>query len=216
MIGSVRFCLVSWSLGLLLMGGVVTPAAAGTITYNWFGIVDTIAPGTTPDVADGDTLKISLTLGDGVSDGNPSPEVGNYFAFNSSPNVLVLAVDIGGRTDTGMVHEATVFNDHNGKDAFSVSGSSPHIGIIFQFDFSTSDLGVLNSDALPLSLIPEDFDTARFTIFQHGGPPLFSGRLVTTTPLPGSIGLLASGLMGLVGMGWWKSRRLRTIEAGTA
>ena len=46
MIGSIRFCLVSLSLGFSLVMGVITPAAANTITYNWFGIVDTIAPGT--------------------------------------------------------------------------------------------------------------------------------------------------------------------------
>jgi hypothetical protein len=108
-----------------------------------------------------------------------------------------------------MFHEATVQNDHNGKDAFSVVGASVLIGVTYQFDFSTSDLGVFSSDAIPRSLIPEDFDTARFTIFRPDGP-LFSGRLVTTTPLPGSIGLLVSGLMSLAGAGWWKSRRIRT------
>jgi|AraplaMF_Col_mMF_1032025.scaffolds.fasta_scaffold00211_21 hypothetical protein len=207
MIGSIRFCLVSLSLGFSLVMGVITPAAANTITYNWFGIVDTIAPGTTPGVADGDTFRISLTLSDAVPDGNPSPEIGYYLAFMGGPNDLVLAVDVGGRTNIGLYQEATVQNDHNGKDTFSINTASPLIGFLFQFDFSTSDLGVFNSDALPLSLIPEHFDSARFTLFQHGGPPLFSGRLVTTTPLPGSIGLLVSGLLSLVGAGWWKSRR---------
>jgi hypothetical protein len=205
MFGSIRLCLVALPLALT---AISSPSAAGTITFNWFGVVDDIAPGTTPGVVLGETMRISVTLGDDVEDGDPSPEIGRYVSANTSPHVLVLAVDVGGRTDTGMLQEATVENDHNGKDTFSVQGESPHIGITFEFDFSTSDLGVFSSDAIPLSLIPEDFDTARFTIYQHGGPPLFSGKLVTTTtPIPGSVGLLASALAGLLGAGWLKMRR---------
>jgi hypothetical protein len=209
MIGSIRSCLVALSLGL---GTIATPAAAGTITYSWLGTVDYIAPGHHPGVTLQQKIGLSLTLNDAVSDADPSSEIGSYNTTIWSPEVLVLAVNIDGRTDRGMYHSATVLNDHNGADAFSISGESPHTGIAFSLDFSTSDLAVLTSDALPLSLIADDFSIARFAVYQHGGPPLFGGTLLTTTPLPGSVVMLVSALTGLVGAGWWKSsRRPETI-----
>jgi hypothetical protein len=207
MIGSIRSCLVAVLLGL---SAIATPAAAGTITYSWLGTIDYIAPGHDPGVTLQQKIALSLTLNDAVSDLEPSSEIGTYATDIWSPEVLVLAVNIDGRTDRGMYHYATVLNDHNGTDAFSIRGESPHTGIAFSLDFSTSDLGVLASDALPLSLTADDFSIARFAIYQHGGPPLFGGTLLTTTPLPGSIVMLVSALTGLGGAGWWKSRRRRT------
>jgi hypothetical protein len=202
MVGSIRLCLVALSLGL---GAITTPAAANTITYNWFGVVEDVAPSPPPGVTIGKWIKIGLAIDDGVSDTDPSSEIGRYDANIFGPPALVLAVDIGGETNIGTFEHATVLNDHNGTDAFTVSGDSPRIGSVFRLDFSTSDLGVLTSDALPLSINPDDFDRARFSVY--GEIPIgFSGRIVSQTPLPGSVGLLVSALTGLVGAGWWKSR----------
>jgi hypothetical protein len=199
LIGSIRLCLVTLSIGL---AAIATPAAASTITYSWSGMVTEIFPGEHPTVSLGQRITASLTLNDGVSDFDSSPEVGRYLVDTAlSPQVLMLAVDIAGYTDIGMFQEATVLNDHNGRDAFSVSSFSPHLGQ-FEFNFITSDLGVLTSDALPLSLDPHAFQTANFTVSHNN--PLFSGTFFPT-PLPGSIGLLVSALTGLIGAGWWKS-----------
>ena len=207
MIGSIRLCLMTLSVGL---AAIATPAAASTITYSWSGMVTEIFPGEHPTVTVGQRITATLSLNDGVSDFNASPEVGRYLVDSStSPQPLVLAVDIAGYTDIGMFQEATVLNDHNGRDAFSVRSFSPHLGQ-FEFDFITSDLGVLTSDALPLLIDPHKFQTASFTVLHNN--PLFSGTFFPT-PLPGSIGLLVSALTGLVGAGWWKSRRLGTTAA---
>jgi hypothetical protein len=206
MIGSIRLCLVILAFGLM---AIATPAAANTITYNWSGIVTEIFPGEHPAVSLGQRITATLTLNDAVPDFEPaSPEVGRYLVDTTSsiphPH-LVLAVDIAGYTDIGFYQEATVLNDHNGRDAFSVSSFSPHLGA-FDLTFITSDLGVLTSDALPLSIDPHAFHTANFTVSHHN--PLFSGTFFPT-PLPGSVGMLVSALAGLAGAGWWKSRRLR-------
>jgi len=208
MTGSIRTHLVVLLLGhlLLALGSMNTPASAGTITYNWVGIVDEIAFGADPGVAIGEKMNISLTLSDESMDFNASPEIGTYGADFSSPQQLILAVNIGGRTDIGLFQFATVLNDHNGIDGFSVSSSSPHTGLVFSFDFETSNLGVLTSDALPLSLNPQDFSMAGFTVYERG-PPLFMGTLLTT-PLPASIGMFLSAITGLFGASLWKYRHL--------
>jgi hypothetical protein len=207
MIRSIRLCLVALSLGFAT---VITPAAASTITYDWVGTVNYIAPGEHPGVSLNQKIAISLSLNDAVGDADPSSEIGQYNADIWSPEVLVAAVNIDGRTDRGMVQNATVYNDHNGRDGFSILTFNFMTGAVFSFDFSTSNLGVLTSDALPLSLRADDFGIANFTVYSFG-PPQFSGTLRTVTPLPGSAGLLVSGLVGLIGAGWCKSRGLRTV-----
>jgi|AraplaMF_Col_mMF_1032025.scaffolds.fasta_scaffold00087_51 hypothetical protein len=207
MIGSIRFCLVTLSLGL---GTIATPAAASTITYNWYGIVEIDHY---PGVTLSENIKISVTLNDAVPDTNPSPEIGQYDT-QIWPPVLVVAASVGPSTAVGEFQTGTIFNDHNGIDAFSIGTGSLHIGNVLSFNFSTSNLSALTSDALPLSLNPDDFDVATFSVLGYGGPegPVgFSGRVVLApTPLPGSVGMLISALAGLVGAGWYKSRSLRT------
>jgi hypothetical protein len=204
MTGSIRLCLMTLLIGL---AAIATPAAASTITYTWSGMVTEIFPGQHPTVTLGQRITATLTLNDGVSDFDASPEIGRYAVDStSSPQPLVLAVDIAGYTEIGMFQQATVFNDHNGRDAFFVSSFSPHIGQ-FELGFITSDLGVLTSDALPLLIDPHKFQTASFLVLHHD--PLFSGTFFPT-PLPGSAVLLVSALTGLFGVGWWKSRRLGT------
>ena len=205
MIGSIRLCLMTLSIGL---AAIATPAAASTITYNWSGSVTEIYPGAHPTVTLGQRITASLTLNDEAWDYNASPEVAWYLADTSSSCCsppVVLAVDIAGYTDVGFYQQAIVLNDHNGRDAFTVSTYSPHVGQ-FEFKFITSDLGVLTSEALPLSIDPHAFRTANFTVFFQG--PIFSGTFFPT-PLPGSVGLFVSALTGLLGARWWKSRRLR-------
>ena len=209
MIGSVHRCLVGLSLTLW---AIATPAAANTITYNWLGIVDQSDLSANPSFTVGEKIKISLTLDDVIPDTAPSLEIGQYDADIFNPPVLVLAANIGGIADTGTFQFAQVFNGHNGTDAFSVDSGGPTIGNVFSIDFSTSDLGVLTSDALPLSINPGDFDTASFSVYGDG-PPGFSGRIISsvgTVPLPGSAFMLVSALTGLVGAGCYKLRCLRT------
>lgn len=205
-----RHCLVALSLGLW---AIATPAAANTITYNWLGIVDQIDEFAHPGFTIGAKIKISVTLDDVIPDTDPSLEIGQYSASVFNPPILVLAANVGGNADTGSFHFATVLNDHNGADAFSVSTGSPLVGNVFSLDFSTSDLGVLTSDALPLSINPANFDTAIFSVYGEG-PPGFSGRIVAslpgTVPLPDSALMLVSALAGLVGAGWYKSFRPTT------
>jgi hypothetical protein len=205
----IQHCLVALSLGLW---AIATPAAATTITYNWRGVVDHVdhvVPGF--GVRPTQRINIHLTLDDAVPDTNPASDIGEYDTVIFPP-ILVVAVDIGGFTGIGSFQSATVFNDHNGTDAFSVSTGDLHIGNVSSFDFSTSDLGVLTSDALPLSLNPAKFDTATFQVY--GYYPGVSGRILGSlpgvVPLPGSAVMLVSALAGLVGAGWYKSRRLGT------
>jgi hypothetical protein len=203
MAGSIQHCLVALSLGL---SAIATPAGASTITYNWSGIVDNVDPGH-HGVAIGEKIKISLTLNGAVPDTAAQPEIGRYDGTVFDPPFLVLAVDIGGTTALGSFHDVTVFNNFNGVDAFSVDVNSPMIGNVFSIDFGTSNLGVLTSDALPLSINPDNFETATFRVYGEG-PPGFSGTIVSSVPgivpLPGSVGMLVSALAGLAGLGWYK------------
>jgi len=203
MAGSIKLCVVALSLGLW---AITNSAAASAITYSWLGIVDQIDPSADPGFAIGERIKITLTLDDVVPDTNPSPEIGQYDT-QFYPPVLVLAVNVGGYVEIGDYQSATVFNNHNGTDLFSVGAGRPQVGSTFQFDFSASNLGALTSDALPLSINPRAFDTATFR--EYGYIPGFSGRILSATPVPGSVGCFVCALAGLAGVGWWKTYRLR-------
>jgi hypothetical protein len=208
MTGSIRVCLAAL---LLVLGTVITPAAGSTITYNWVGVVNDVAPWWDSGVKIGEKIPVDLTLNGALSPVVSSPGVGEYFAFLSSEQQVILAVNIGGRTEIGYYELATVLNDHNGTDGVSVESAWPMSGRVFSIVFSTSKLNVLTSEALPLSLDPHDFDVADFTVY-HDDTPIFSGRLLAT-PLPGGIGMFISALTGLVGMSLWKSRHLK-VETG--
>ena len=200
------------------IAGIATPAAAGTISYAWTGTVTHIVPGSIPVVHHGQRIGITLTLDDSVPDQDPSSTSGIYDQ-QLMPPTLVLAVNIGGVTDIGSFQRGTVLANDGGVDEFSIDTGDQMVGRRFLIDFKTSHPGVLTSDSLPLSINPQDFETAVFFVNSPGNIqpvaffPEFSGTIdfaginLTQTPLPGSLGMFVPALVALLGLGGWQLRR---------
>jgi hypothetical protein len=102
-------------------------------------------------------------------------------------------------------------------DEFEIQTVQVHVGVFFNIDFRTSHPGVLTSGALPQAIDPRDFELASFFVNDLSAVPpdpsipRFGGTIdalaVAQTPLPGSLGLFAPALVGLLGLGGWKRRR---------
>jgi hypothetical protein len=208
----------------LALGAGAAPAAASTIDYVWTGTVTDVVPGTPPVVAVGQKIGITLTLDNAVPDQDASPNRGIYDQQQQLPN-LVVAVNIGGVTNIGSFQFGTVLDDDQGVDEFKIETGDQQIGTRFVIDFKTSNLGVLSSDSLPLSIDPQDFELASFSVNpdiflplasapRFGGTIDFVGLNLTQTPLPGSAVMFVPALVALLGIGGWKRRRFKTwIEA---
>ena len=195
--------------------GWISPAVATPISYEWTGTVDRIDPGFPPGVTLSEKIRISLTLDNVFLDQNPAPDQGEY-SRDPSQAPMVLAVDIGGETVVGPFQSVTVLDDHSGVDAFEVVTSSEMTGIGFTIIFETTNLGVLNSDAIPLGIDPADFETATFSVDRFPAfeafAPSFGGTIdaaAVSTPEPDSIAVLGAALiaMGFLSRQAWGARR---------
>lgn len=204
----------------LALGAGATPAAASTIDYVWTGTVTAVVPGTPPVVAVGQKIGITLTLDNAVPDQDPSPNRGIYDQQQQPPN-LVVAVNIGGVTNIGSFQTGTVLDNDQGVDEFKIETGDQQIGTRFSIDFKTSNLGVLASDSLPLTIDPHDFELATFSVnpdilLPLASSPRFSGTIdfaglnLTQTPIPGSAGMFVPAVAALLGLGGWKRRRFNT------
>jgi hypothetical protein len=220
MIGSIRL----WMLALPLTLTLVTDrASAATITYHWEGIIqDFDVKFPSPDLAVGKRFGIDLILDDSTADSDPLPTLGQYDYNGNSPfgpTPIVVDNTVSGLHYPyhflGIEEHATVFDNYNGIDGFTISGIQYHgIGNVFTFNFSTPNLGVLTSDKFPTSLDPRDFAVATFSYYgsDPNAHPGFRGIIVAATPLPTSVGLFASALAGLASVGWLGRRRTEPAD----
>ncbi|HVJ55574.1 MAG TPA: PEP-CTERM sorting domain-containing protein [Aliidongia sp.] len=109
----------------------------------------------------------------------------------------------------GSFQFVTVLDDDDGIDQFEIETSSLLTGYGFDIDFKTTNTTLLRSDALPLSINPIYFETATFSLapFEGSQLPSFSGRIDAELPVPepGSLALVAPGLLGPA-WAWWRQR----------
>ena len=215
MIGSMRLCVIALPFALGLVAG---PAAASTITYHWDGIIqDFDVKFPSPDLAVGKRFGIDLIIDDTTPDTDPSPTVGQYDFNGNSPfnptriivNNTVTGLHYTYRFD-GIEEHATVLDNHNGIDGFTISAEDYHgIGNVFTFNFSTPNLAVLTSDKFPPSLDPGDFALATFSYYgsDPNSHPGFRGIIVAATPLPPSAGMFVFAIAGLASVGWFGRHR---------
>jgi hypothetical protein len=179
-------------------------AVATPITYNWAGTVTHIDPGAPTGVLLDQTIEISLTLDNAISDENPSPDVGNYSA-DPATSPLVLSVDIGGDTYVGPFQTLTVSDGSSGA-SIEISSSEEMTGEGFDILFQTDQPGVLDSDAIPLYIDPENFKVATFSVDRETAftefLPAFEGTIgaAESVPEPFTLSIFGAGVIGAVAM----------------
>jgi hypothetical protein len=181
----------------------VVPAQAAPITYNWVGTVTEVDQ-PDPAFAVGGRIAITLTLDGDAVDRDPSPNFGNYNwfpgPFDSGPPILNL--DIGGTGGGGccFINTVEIYNDVDGFDRIVIASASTHFGTTGALEFRTTDLDTLTSDAIPLSIDPDDFEVATFARLLSY--PIFArgtiDELASAVPEPASITLFGAALLGLV------------------
>jgi hypothetical protein len=189
---------------IALLTAVANFAAAAPITYDFTGTVTFLGESmfNSFGVSVGDKIAITLTLDNAFPDTNPSPNVGQYdtnFATLESP---ILGVEVAGTDVTGLFGFVTVRNDDHGIDAIHLSSGTPH-GFGAEMDFSTSDVNVLTSDVIPLSIDPKALDVATFVVRSLPTGESFSGTVdaqAAAAPEPGTLVLLTAGLVGLAAL----------------
>lgn len=177
----------------------VVPAHAAPITYNWVGTV-TEVDRPDPAFAVGGRIPITLTLEGDTADHAPSPNFGIYSQQASGPPVI-LNIDIGGTGSNGAIHIVEIYNDVDGFDRIVIASATFHIGGVAGFEFSTTDLDTLTSDAIPQSIDPDDFEVATFVRRNNPFEFLAMGtidELAPAVPEPSSITLFGAALLGLM------------------
>lgn len=139
-----------------------------------------------------------------------SPNIGSYDNLRhlSPEPPLVLALDIGGTGGNAMFQKMIVQNDVNGVDSIYIDAWQVLIGPRAEFLFSTTDLSVLTSNAIPDSIDPADFDIATFARRIRLDQDFAAWTLDSSTapvgvPQPASAALLLGGAFALA----WARRR---------
>jgi hypothetical protein len=193
---------------LLIPAALACLAASGLraapITYDWIGTVKEVAPNSF-GISVGEPIAITLTLDGAAADFNPAPDRGRYASGPVEPPI-VLSVNIGGITDVGVVQSVDVLDNIGGVDMFEVQTATQLVDRGFRFTFQTADTSVLTGDGIPLSIDPANFTTATFEVFRVHGFGTIDALATSVIPEPGSLMLLASGLLGLAIM---RNRRSR-------
>jgi hypothetical protein len=202
--------------GSMILGlNAASPAAAAMVTYDWRGTVDVVEPGFPAGVTVGETIGLSLTIDTSFPDQDPAPNSGLYTNDTQPGTPLILSSDIGGDTHTGIFQTMTVLDGANGVDEIQIETGDPQTGQGFIITFSTPDLGVLASDAIPSTIDPADFETATFAVVRESALeeflPGFSGTIDAQVPVPepSTLELLATALVSLAGFGLVSSYRRR-------
>lgn len=201
-----RRVLLAFWLGMFGIGG----AAAAPVQYEFIGTVtrDDFGNSTYFPYDVGDRLAVSFTLQTDYPDGDPSAQRGEYYNRTGIYNIgPVLAVDIGGSGGFAIHQYLEVFNDYtdangNTYDGLTFVVGRPQLGNQSRFLFQTSDLSVLDSDAIPDTIDPAAFEIATFERLARPGEIVGGGTLeaVTDIPAPGSLALFGAALLGLVAL----------------
>jgi hypothetical protein len=181
----VRLLLALW----LGMFGISVAFAApvkydftGTVTRNDF---PTTFPPTTSffPYEIGERIALTFTLQTSYADADLSSRRGEYYnptgIYDIGP---VLAVDIGGTGGFAIHQYLQVFDNYtdvNGEtyDGLTFEVGEPQRGWQSRFLFRTSDLSVLDSDAIPTSIDPGDFEIATFQRLGRPGERIGGGTI---------------------------------------
>jgi hypothetical protein len=191
----------------------------GTVTRNDF---PTSFPPTTSffPYAIGDPIALTFTLQTNYPDTDPSSVRGQYYnptgIYDIGP---VLAVDIGGTGGFAIHQYLQVFNDYtdaNGDtyDGLTFEVGEPQRGWQSRFLFRTSDLSVLDSDAIPTSIDPGDFEIATFQRLARPGERVGGGTIdaITDIPEPRTVALFGAALFLLATLRRRRNEAIPCIE----
>jgi hypothetical protein len=201
----VRLFLACW-LGLLGIDG----AAAAPVKYDFIGRVthNDLSPSFFPHAV-GDEIPVSFTLQTAYPDTDASARRGEYYnptgIYDIGP---VLAVDIGAAGGFAIHQYLQVFDNYTDANGDTYDGltfyvGEPQRGTTSRFTFRTSDLSVLASDDIPLTIDPGQFEIATFDRVARPFEVTGGGTLaaVSDIPEPGATALLGAALLGLVVLG---------------
>jgi hypothetical protein len=192
---------------LAVLGAVLaTPAAAGTVTGTYVGIVTNVDVPVNSQIAVNDPFSFTFSYDDTTPDSDPQPFVGRYYSttMTASGTIGSFAFSAGGGSNDSV---SVVTGSQFGFNFMSpITGNA--IG-----GFSLTDINVdLNhmisfplNDALPSSYLAASlFKDGSFTFdFSDEIAGYFyvsemTGTItLTATPVPGALPLFASALAGL-------------------
>ena len=186
---------------------------ASQIRFHWHGHTQRFsdvlpADSTFFPYAIGDKIRADLHAANQLPRHGLSSLRGEYYnptgIYDIGP---VLAVDIGGTGGFAIHQYLQVFNnytDANGEtyDGLTFEVGEPQRGWQSRFLFRTSDLSVLDSDAIPTDIDPGDFEIATFQRLARPGERVGGGTIdvVTNIPEPGTMALLGAALLGFVAL----------------
>jgi hypothetical protein len=208
----VRFLLACW-LGVL----GIDAAQAAPVKYDFIGTVThtNFGGSSTFPYAVGDRIPVTFTLQTAYPDTDPSAQRGEFYnptgIYGIGP---VLAVDIGGTGGFAIHQYLQVFNDYTDANGDTYDGltfvvGEPRLWDQSQFVFRTSDLSVLDSDAIPTSIDPTDFEITRFQRLARV-EKVGEGTLeaITDIPEPRTVALFGAALLLLAALRWRRNEAI--------
>lgn len=215
----IRLLLAVW-LGLLGIGG----ALAAPVKYDFIGTVthNDLSASFFPHQV-GDKIPVTFTLQTAYPDTDPSSLRGEYYnptgIYDIGP---VLAVEIGAAGGFAIHQYLQVFDnytDANGDtyDGLTFEVGEPQRGFTARFTFRTSDLSVLSSDDIPLTIDPGEFEIATFDRIARPFEVKGGGTLaaVTDIPAPGTLTLFGAALVALAALRRRQKTMTRICKGGT-
>jgi len=173
----------------------------------------------TGEMVPGEYVSGVLSFVDGKIDGNPSLSEGDYSYSNGEIRIQldtsIGVFDTGSNSPGGLIH--TTNDDIQNGDYISISssvegGPQPENQYLSNMSFWMQDMpsgthDAIDSDALPGMLVPSDWDLIYLSVSGNNTDYQMYDFKVTITsasvsaiPLPASVWLFCSGVIGLLGV----------------
>ena len=184
---------------IALLALLSTPAAAVPVTYTFTGTITQLGAQTLAPVALGEQIPISITLDDAYPQ---TPGTNTYASASAS---LVLSATFGAENDTGLVQTLTITPGAS----LQLHTASPQISAGFGLTLAGAEPGVLPTSAIPAALDPAGFGVGTFSVVEAFSAAEFgfggvidglAGGDGAAVPEPGTAGVLAVGLLGMVAL----------------